>query len=169
RHRALIIALLLGLIFAGGAFFLYRQAFLSGTTEIMISPPSPEIHVYVEGEVVAPGTYVLEDGDRVVDAIEAAGGFTTDADRGAMSLAPLLRDGQQVQVYKVGDVSQKINLNTAESWLLQILPGIGEVLAQRIVDYRGENGGFQQIEDLIKVDGIGAGTLDKLKDMVTVR
>jgi len=168
RHRTPIIALLVALIVAGGVFLFYRQTFLSDSTEILISPPSPEIHVYVEGEVVSPGVYRLEDGDRVADAIEAAGGFTPDADRVAVNLAVPLRDGQQIHVYKVGDVPQKININTAEVWLLQVLPGIGEVLSQRIIAYRNDNGPFQRIEDLKKVEGIGTATFEKLKDKIAV-
>jgi len=162
-------ALLVALIVIGGAVFLYRQCALPQSAEIVISPPSPDIHVYVEGEVVSPGLYMLEDGDHVVDAIEAAGGFTPDADQGAVNLAAPLRDGGHVHVYKIGDVPQKINLNTAEAWLLQALLGIGETLAQRIIDYRNENGPFQQIEDLKKVEGIGPARFEKLKDKITVR
>jgi len=168
QHRTPVIALLVALIVIGGAVLLYRQCALPQSAEIVISPPSPEIHVYVEGEVVSPGVYMLEDGDCVVDAIEAAGGVTPDADQGALNLASPLRDGDQIHVYKVGDVPQKINLNTAEAWLLQALPGIGETLAQRIIDYRNENGPFQHIEDLKKVEGIRAATFEELRDKVTV-
>lgn len=169
RYRTPVVVLLVAVIIVGGAVFLFRQTTLSNSTEIFISPPSPEITVYVEGEVVNPGVYMLEDGDRVEDAIEAAGGFTSDADRGAVNLAGSLRDGDQIRVYRAGDVPQKVNLNTAEAWLLETLPGIGEVLAQRIIDYRNENGLFQQIEDLKKVAGIGPALLAKLKDKIAVR
>ena len=63
---------------------------------------------------------------------------------------------------------QKIDINRAESWLLEALPGIGEVTAQAIVDYRNENGNFRRIEDLLKVSGIGPGTFEKIKDYITV-
>ncbi len=169
RHRTPVIALLVALIVIGGAVLLYRHYALPQSVEIVISPPSPEIHVYVEGEVVSPGVYMLEDGARVVDAIEAGGGFGPDADQGALNLAAPLRDGDHVHAYKIGDVPQKINLNTAEAWLLQALPGIGETLAQRIIDYRNENGPFQQIEDLKQVEGIRAATVEELRDKVTVR
>ncbi|MGB2884196.1 MAG: ComEA family DNA-binding protein, partial [Dehalococcoidia bacterium] len=113
--------------------------------------------------------YTLKDSDHIEDAIEAAGGFTPDADQSALNLAASLRDGDQIHVYKVGDVPQKVNLNTAETLLLEALPGIGEVLAQRIIDYRSENGPFQQIDDLTKVEGIGPATFENLKDKITVR
>lgn len=169
RHRTPIIGLLIALILIGGAVFLYRQYASPHSTEIVVSPPSPEILVYVEGEVVNPGVYMMKEGDRIADAVEAAGGFTPDADRGSVNLAAILRDGEQLHIYKIGDVPQKININTADTWLLQYLYGIGETLAQRIIDYRNENGPFQQIEDLMKVEGIGPTTFDQIKDKVTVR
>jgi competence protein ComEA len=169
RYRTPVIALLVVIIVVGGAVFLYRQTSLPNSTEIVISPPSPEITVYVEGEVVNPGVYTLKDSDSIEDAIEAAGGFTPDADQSTLNLAASLRDGDQIHVYKVGNVPQNVNLNTADAWLLEALPGIGEVLAQRIIDYRSENGPFQQIEDLTKVDGIGPATFEDLKDKITVR
>jgi len=111
---------------------------------------------------------VLEQGALISDAIDAAGGFTPDADRSAVNLAATLRDGDQVHIYKLGDMPQKIDINTAEVWLLESLPGIGETLAQRIVDYRIAHGYFQSIDDLTEVDGIGAAVFEKIKDKITV-
>lgn len=169
RHRRTIIGLLVALILVGGAVLVYRQTSLSGSTEVLIAPPSPEICVYVEGEVASPGVYVLRDGDRVVDAVEAAGGLTYDADQSAVNLAAPLRDGDQVHVYKIGEIPQKVNINTAEAWLLQLLPGIGETLARRIIGYRSENGSFREIEELKQVEGIGTATFEQLRDKITVR
>jgi competence protein ComEA len=169
RYRTPIILLLSVLILAGGAIFLYRQASLPHSEEIAILPPSPEINVYVEGEVVNPGAYTLLTGDHVADAVEAAGGFTLDADRNSVNLAATLRDGEQIHIYKLGDIPQKININTAEAWLLESLPGIGETLAQRIVDYRMANGYFQCIEDLKNVPDIGPSVFDKVRDKIAVR
>ncbi len=169
RYRTPIIVLLSVLILIGGAVFLYRQTSLPHSEEIAILPPSPEICVYVEGEVVNPGIYTLEAGDHVAQAVEAAGGFTLDADRGSVNLAATLRDGEQIHIFKLGDIPQKININTAEAWLLESLPGIGETLAQRIVDYRIANGYFQCIEDLSNVPDIGPAVFDKVKDKIVVR
>jgi len=149
--------------------FLYRQTSKPHAEEIVISPPSPEISVYVEGEVANPGIYNLENGDRVADAIEAAGGFTGNADQSSVNLSATLKEGAQIHVYKSGDVPQKVNINTAEIWLLESLPGIGETLAQRIVDYRIAHGYFQSVDDLKQVDGIGAAVFEKIKDKITVR
>lgn len=169
RHRTPVVVVLLAIIAAGIVVFIYRQVSLPDSTEIVIEPPPPEIHAYVEGEVASPGVYQLRDGDLVENAIEAAGGFTADADRTAVNLACRVRDGDHVHVYRLGDVPQKININTAEAWLLQALPGIGESLARRIVEYRTENGPFQQIENLKQVEGIGPATFENLKDKITVR
>jgi len=168
RHKASFIILLVAVIAVGLAVFLFRWSSLPGSTEIVISTPSPGICVYVEGEVVSPGVYELNGGDLVEDAVEAAGGFTSDADPGSVNLAGTLRDGDHVRVYSAGEVPQRVNINTAETWLLEALPGIGEVMAQRIVDYRAENGPFQHIDDLMKVEGIGAAVFDKLKGNITV-
>ncbi len=74
-----------------------------------------------------------------------------------------------MHVYEVGEAPQRININTAEPWLLQALPGIGEILAQRIIDYRTANGRFLSIEDLMNVEGIGSSVFEKIKDKITVR
>jgi competence protein ComEA len=163
-----IIALLVAVIAVGGAVLVYRLTASPHSSEIVISPPSPQITVHVNGEVGNPGVYVLDEDDRVEEAIEAAGGFTSGADETAINLAAPLRDGSRIHVYSLGDVPQKVNINTAESWLLEALPGIGEVLARRIIDYRSENGPFIEIEDLKMVEGIGTATFDKLMDRITV-
>ncbi len=169
RYRTYSIVILVIIIVIGGAVLLYRLTSLPHSTEVVISSPSSEITVYVEGEVANPGVYTLADGGLIEDAIQAAGGFTSYADQGTVNLAASLRDSNRIHVYGIGDVPQKINLNTADAWLLEALPGIGEVLAQRIIDYRGENGPFQQIDDLTRVDGIGPATLENLRDKITVR
>jgi competence protein ComEA len=169
RYRTPIAGALVLLIVIGGVVLAWRLYSVSGSSEIAISPPSAEMTVYVEGEVVDPGVYTLTDGGRVADAIEAAGGFTPDADPDSVNLAASLRDGAQVHVYGAADVPQRVDINTAEDWLLEALPGIGEVLARRIIDYRTENGPFLDIEDLAHVDGIGPALIDSLRDKITVR
>jgi competence protein ComEA len=169
RYRTTTIAVLLLLIVVGGGVLLYRWYSVPNGTEIVITPPSPEITVYVEGEVAHPGVYTLADGVTIADAIGAAGGFSDNADEGSVNLAAPLRDGNQVHVRGIGDVPQRVNVNTADEWLLEALPGIGETLARRIVDYRNANGPFLRIEDLTSVDGIGPAAIEKLRDKATVR
>jgi competence protein ComEA len=169
KYRTPVIGILIAVILVGGAVFLYRHISKPHADEIVISPPSSKICVYVEGEVVNPGIYTLENGDHVADAIEAAGGFAPDADPSSVNLSATPKDGAQIHVYRTGEVPQKVNINTAEVWLLESLPGIGETLAQRIVDYRIVNGYFQNIDDLKQVDGIGASVFEKIKDKIAVR
>lgn len=169
RYRTPIVVVLLLLTAVAGATLLYRWYSVSGSTEIAISRPSPEIAVYVEGKVAAPGVYVLTEGDNLADAVAAAGGFAPDADQGAVNLAALARDGEQIHVPGVGDGPQRVNVNAAEAWLLEALPGIGEVLARRIIDHREENGPFLGIEDLMDIDGIGPALIEKIRERATVR
>ena len=164
-----IILVLVATILAGGVVFFLRQT--SAPTypiEIMLPPPSPEIEVYVSGEVQNPGIYVLNAGARVSDAIEAAGGFTPQADGDAINLARKLRDGAQVHVRKIGEAPQRVNINTADAWLLEALPGIGEVLAARIIEHRTEHGPFESIEELKEVQGIRPAIYHKVRDKITV-
>ena len=168
KYRTPVIGILTAVILIGGAVFIYLHISQPHADEIVISPPSSQICVYVEGEVANPGVYILDSEDLVADAIDAAGGFTGNADRSSVNLSATPKDGAQIHVYRVGDVPQKVNINTAEVWLLESLPGIGETLAQRIVDYRIANGYFQSIDDLKQVDGIGASVFENIKDKVTV-
>jgi competence protein ComEA len=117
----------------------------------------------------------------VNDAIQAAGGLSVEADRGAINLAEILTDGQQVEVPAMGTIAEGgeatrlgsgstplVNINSASLEELDTLPQIGPVTAQSIIDYRQANGKFKAIEDLLQVDGIGPVTFDKVKDLITV-
>ncbi|MGN6501999.1 MAG: helix-hairpin-helix domain-containing protein [Pseudolysinimonas sp.] len=134
------------------------------------------IYVHILGEITHPGLYALHDGDRGVDIVAAAGGFTTDADPAALNLARFLSDGEQIVVPAVGDAPAapgqatggKVNLNTADAAALETLPRIGPAMAQRIIDWREQNGRFAAVEDLLDVTGIGDATFAGLKDLVTV-
>jgi len=143
--------------------------------------PSPEIIVLVDvaGWVRHPGVYEFTEGARVIDAIDAAGGARPGAVLEALNLAALLVDGTQVLVSREGEtpappvlggavVGGLINVNTATATELEELPGVGEVIAQAIVDYRTENGPFTSVDQLLDVSGIGDATLENLRDLVTV-
>ncbi|MGH2740351.1 MAG: helix-hairpin-helix domain-containing protein [Actinomycetota bacterium] len=145
-----------------------------------VSPRASPIIVHVAGWVHRPGVYRLHLGDRVIDAIDRAGGPRVGADLDLLNLAALLVDAQQVYVPRRGEsssssesgsgpgVTRKININVATAEELESLPGIGEVLAQRIIDYREENGPFASVDELVNVSGIGEATLEEIRDLVTV-
>jgi competence protein ComEA len=149
--------------------------------------------VHVNGAVNNPGVYALPVGGRVQDALAAAGGLLPEADAGAINLAAFLEDGQQIWVptgLDEPDLGQKggtvpempdedppestsdprypININTATQSELESLPGIGSVIAQRIIEYRLEFGPFKKIEEIKAVNGIGDAKFDQVKDYITI-
>ena len=138
-----------------------------------------EITIHIIGEVKYPGIVILKSGQRIVDAIEAAGGVTEEADLNKLNLAQILNDGDKIYVPNKTDEiedykdttgeSSTVNLNTATLEELTSLPGIGESTAQKIIDYRRQNGKFKAIEDLKNVSGIGESKFDNIKDKITVR
>jgi len=146
---------------AGGVMLAVQHS-RSQPVEIVLSqtePPEQSGELYIGGAVANPGIYPLKEGDTLQTLLSAAG-IEPDADLSHIELY-IPREGE-------AELLQKIDLNRAEPWLLEVLPGIGEVLAQSIVDYRSENGPFKRIEDLLKVSGIGEATFDKIKDFITV-
>lgn len=137
------------------------------------------VYVHVEGAVHAPGLYVLAAGTRVIDAIGAAGGLADDADRSALNLARPLSDGEQLHVPRQGEAAAApkgggatgdgiVNLNTADLAALDGLPRVGPAIAQRIIDWREENGPFTSVDDLLAVPGIGEKMVAALRDRVRV-
>lgn len=154
-----------------------------GAVQQVSSSPSPvaSLIVDVAGSVREPGVYEFVEGDRVIDAIERAGGSLPKADLSLLNLAAPLTDGTQILVPKAGppvagvpggaipgSSGGLININTASETDLETLSGIGEVLAATIVEYRDQNGPFASVEDLMDVSGIGPATLDEIRDLVTV-
>jgi competence protein ComEA len=122
----------------------------------------------VAGAVASPGVFELDGSARVRDAIDAAGGFIDGAERSSINLARPLVDGEQVYVPKEGEgVAGPINVNRADAAALDQLPGIGPVLAERIVADRAENGPFARVEDLERVPGIGPALVARLVGIAT--
>ena len=161
KYWTLLIILLIATITIGGvvAWSRYRG---SQPREISIStPPSQEQlnEIYIGGAVNNPGFYPLTAGDSVEALTQAAGG-TTSADLSRIKLyIPEL--GEE-------EAPQKVDLNRAEAWLLEALPGIGEGKAKAIIAYREQNGPFQNIGELIKVKGIGTTIYEQIKHLITV-
>lgn len=115
--------------------------------------------IYVSGEVNNPGSYPLAAGDTVQGIIRAAGGTTDNADTNQLEFRV---------ANLAGEPPQKVNINRAEAWLLMALPGIGEVRAKAIIDYRQRNGPFHSINELVNVAGIGTDTFEQIKQLITV-
>ena len=129
--------------------------------KIELSPrPQTEGDVYISGAIIRPGIYPLRENDTLQDILQAAGGVSKDANPNRIDI--------HVPVAGEQEPPQKININRAKAWLLEALPDIGKTRAQTIVDYREKNGPFKSIDDLTKVDDISEGTLEKIKDLITV-
>jgi competence protein ComEA len=141
------------------------------------------IVVAVSGRVRHPGLVRLPAGARVADAIDAAGGVLPGTDTSALNLARKLTDGELVAVGVPGASAPAagggvpggsgapggpVNLNTATLEQLETLPGVGPVLAQRIIDYRDQHGGFTSVDQLRQVSGIGDAKFNDLKNRVSV-
>ena len=156
---------------------------VAGAAPASASASAVPIIVDVTGWVHDPGVYEFVTGDRVIDAVERAGGAKPGADLSILNLAAPLTDGTQVVVSKEGAAAAAgvtgsstggttagalININTATATEFETLSGIGEVLAAAIVDYRTENGPFTSVDELEDVSGIGPSTLDEIRDQVTV-
>lgn len=149
---------------------------LAVTEPAAVSPG--EITVHVSGAVTRPGLVSVAGERRVADAIAAAGGAATDADLERLNLAASVADGQQVVVPRrtaaaIGDPppgpdDHRIRVNVATAEELQRLPGVGPVLAARIVAHREANGPFRAIEDLLDVPGIGEGKLATLREAAAI-
>jgi len=151
-----------------------------------IAPAAALLAVDIKGAVEQPGLYWFAEGQRVNDALQAAG-LLAEADTDLLNLAAPLTDGQQLVVPYLslgegerrerynelasnsnGSSSGLVNLNTASLAELTALPGIGDVKAQAIIDYREQNGSFTSVEQLLEVSGIGAKTMDKLRALTCV-
>lgn len=135
------------------------------------------IFVHVAGEVRKPGLYPMIRGARVNDAISIAGGPTAGADTSQINLARAIVDGEQIYLPSIRErrsisagksFNGKININQASVAAFDSLPGIGPVIAERIVKYRREHGPFITLEDIEKVQGVGAKTLARIKDRLTL-
>ena len=191
--RAEVIGLITVLAFTlGGAGFWYVRslprpvevATATAPTGAATSEASPStgapLLVDVAGWVRNPGVYTFTEGSRVIDAIEAAGGARPGALLEALNLAALLVDGTQILVVREGATgappvgstgaasASLVNVNTASATDLEALPGIGEVIAQRIIDHRTANGPFTSVDQLVDVSGIGDAILDSIRELVTV-
>jgi len=190
RYRGHILITVINLIVLGGVIIFLR---CPQQPELIVTSPPPTatplptptprpVQVYVSGAVTHPDVYELPPESIIKDAIETAGGATSEADLDRINLALSVADGQHIYVPHQGEESppisppteppytasgqagSKININTASQSEIETLPGIGPSRAQGIIDDRPYN----SIEDIQKVPGIGEVTFQKLKDLITV-
>jgi competence protein ComEA len=161
RFYLFITVFLVIAVIVGGVMLAVKHS-KSQPIEIVVSqtmPPEPSGQVYISGAVANPGIYSLKEDDSI-QALLSDAGVEPDADLSHIKIY-LPREGEKQS-------PQKIDINRAEAWLLEALPGIGESRAQDIVDYRNKNGPFKRIDDLLQVKGIGEATFDGIKGYITV-
>lgn len=184
----IFLGILLGLLLAGGIWLTARPP-QGESVELRPAPTPKPIRVHIAGAIVRPGVYELPEDSRVLDVVETAGGFVAEADKTALNLAALVEDAERLDIPYVAGFTPEaesgfvvvstgtpsasageglVNINTASLNELDTLPGIGPTTAQRIIDYRNENGPFGSIEDIVNVSGIGPATYEELKDLITV-
>lgn len=189
-----LFGLIFGLLGTGLLLLAIRQP--RGNPVQLSSPPTPApLLIHISGGVVRPGVYKLPLESRLQDAVQAAGGLLASADSSMLNLAARLKDGERLiipilaptqppkAVQTTTDGARlmviptaapqptengKININTASVDELDRLPGIGPVTAQKILDFRQQNGPFQTVEAIMDVSGIGPATYEDLKDLITV-
>jgi len=149
----------LALIIVAGGVLIFLNIRHSPGVEISFAPIRDiQGRIYVSGEFNNPGVYPVFAGDSLEDIIQAAGGLKNGADLNSIELS----------VGTVNTSPQKINLNRAQAWLLEALPGVGEAKAQAIIVYRESHGYFHSPDELLNVPGFSEGILSKIKGLVTV-
>ena len=192
KNEEKIIIIIILLIFCSAA--IYKFIVFKPSNVEVIKPNSEqkqvtlvkelhEVYVYITGEIIKPGIYIMNSGDRITDVINKAGGFTLNADAFSINLSEKIKDEQHINITKKNIenvatnvikqssiVGGKININIAsEKELDDFLPGIGQIMAGSIVNYRNKNGKFKSIDELTKVDGIGSGKrFDRIKDLIII-
>lgn len=153
------------------------EPFYAESQETVSEPVQQEIMVHVAGAVKQPGVYRLQEGQRVEDAVQLAG-VTAEADLDALNRAARITDGQKIVVPSLQAADQtaaaqpmaddRVDLNQADLQQLMSLPGIGQVKAQAIITYRTEHNGFQTIEEIQQVNGIGSAIFSQIKNQIKI-
>ena len=181
RYKGYILVTLAALLLTGGAVLATRRP-EPVPVAVRTPPAAPTVatllRVHVSGAVASAGVYSFRAGDRVEDAVAAAGGFTAEANPDGINLAARLSDGQQIVIPKKGEPAtslsasganpRKVSINSASLAELDVLPGIGPVTGQKIIDFRVKNGPFLKLEDLIENKLVPSATFEKIKDLITL-
>lgn len=182
----ILFGVLCGLLGSGIILLTLRQPAGEPVTLRPLSTPAP-LTIYLVGSVHNPGVYTLPAGSRIQDAVQAAGGLLPEAVPESVNLATILEDGERIFIPDLNDIDSSenstgelpersthieglvlININTASQSELELLPGIGPVTAQKIIEFRQTNGPFSSIEAILDVPGIGDKTLAEIKDLITI-
>ena len=202
NNKKIILIIILVLLTIGGYYLynyftyesieenIYENEILNSSSEVELNSTEDEntnkIIVHITGEVVNPGIVELEEGERVYNAIEKAGGVTKQADTSKINLAAAVEDGIKIDIPNINDKTEEtnnveithsneetkqkiVNINTATQTQLETLPGIGPSLAMKIINYREEKGKFSKIEDIKNVSGIGESKYESIKDLIKVK
>lgn len=186
--KSILVGVFLGLL-GTGVIWLASSPPRGNPVQLEPAPTPVPIQVFVTGAVNQPGVYHLPAKSRIHDAIQAAGGFTDEANDQALNLAAPLVDGGQILIPYLDTAKESgspgsqsttieggsnlttsplVNINTANREELEMLPGIGSVIADAIISYRESLGEFARIEDVQKVTGIGPAVFGDIKDLITV-
>ena len=156
-----VIILFLLFVIISGSIVICCQYRPSRPIEISLLPPEEfQGEIYLSGAVSNPGIYPVKSEDSLKDILTKAGSEFENADLTKI----------EIHISQLGgeEESQKININRAEAWLIEALPGIGEAKARAIIDYREQNGPFRNISELINVEGIGSAIYEEIKHLITV-
>ena len=192
--KAAVIGGILLILVGVGGFFSKKEESVEETTVVettmlvekteVSTAQEAVIFVDIKGAVKNPGVYQMKVGDRVKDALEAAGGLTAEADSQKVNLAQRVEDQMVIVVPKVGEEAEeipagatskeeakegKVNINTATVEELKTLKGVGEKKAEAIIEYRKKNGSFQTKEDLMKVRGIGKKLFESFQERIVTQ
>ena len=192
--KAAVIGGILLILVGLGGLFSKKEESMEGTTVVettmlvekteVSTTQETVIFVDIKGAVKNPGVYQMKVGDRVKDALDAAGGLTEEADSQKVNLAKRLEDQMVIVVSKVGEEAEeipagatskeeakegKVNINTATVEELKTLKGVGEKKAEAIIEYRKKNGSFQTKEDLMKVRGIGKKLFESFQERIVTQ
>ena len=173
RPMLALAAIALAVLFAGAMLFHEKEETVPLDAGVR-HEENTQITVYVSGAVMKPGVVAMKKTERVEQAIAVCGGPLPQADLSNVNLAQPLKDGMQIRVPERADAGGsaatlaeadgKIHINTADEKKLDELPGVGPIMAKRIVEYRNEHGPFESVEDLAKIRGIGVEKLEKIRE-----
>jgi len=192
QRKKLLVILVLAVLIVIGSFYSFWQK--KSTSEVvssgevqaksvtLVEEKTIDIVVYISGAVNKPGVYKASQNARVFEIVTMAGGLTPEADEAKINMAQSVKDGMHIHVMDkvalpsntvsgntgTGKAGNKVNINTADKSQLDTLPGIGPAMAERIIEYRQTSGGFKDMDELKKVQGIGTSKFEKLKEKITI-